>query len=378
MVTNQPEPPQVEQPQPGQYQFSCQHCGSSMVYHVGSKQLRCQACGQQKAIIDRLEPIKELPLDKALQQLKLKPLEQPNTQVTCTRCGAESDWDVESLSDLCPYCQTPIAKLDTENQRLHIEAIVPFSIEKSQAFKHLKHWLKKRWFAPNVLKEMTGHNKQFEGLYVPHWTFDSLTETHYHGLRGVYYTEYVRRTRIVNGKAQTVDVPIVRTRWFPTSGRVSLLFDDVLVLASMLIPKTLTHRLRPWQLAQAVPYTPAYLAGLKSTYYQVDLNQAFQVAQRRMASDIDRAIRQDIGGDTQQIHNKQTRYQNSTYKLILLPVWHSAFEYKGKTYQTIINGQTGKVVGQYPKSPSKIVIAVIAGLILLGILAYFVKQNQVV
>lgn len=364
------------QPQSGQHQFSCRNCGSAMSYQVGSEALSCQSCGYLEAIDDKGQSIEELPLDIALSNIHLKPLEAPDTQVTCQHCGATSEWDIHSLSDLCPYCQTPIAKLDTENQRLHVEAIAPFSIEKSHAFAAFKKWLGNRWFAPNVLKEMSGHSKQFEGIYVPHWTFDSLTYTNYRGMRGVYYTEYVRQTRRVNGKMQTVEVPVTRTRWFPTAGQVRLMFDDVLVLASMLIPKTIVNRLRPWRLESAVPYTPEYLAGLKSKYYQLDLGQAFQVAQQRMATDIDLAIRSDIGGDTQRIQAKDTRYQNSTYKLILLPVWYSAFEYKGKTYQTVINGQTGKVAGQYPKSPVKIAAAVVVGLIVLGIFAYFAMQNQ--
>ncbi len=64
-----------------------------------------------------------------------------------------------------------------------------------------------------------------------------------------------------------------------------------------------------------------------------------------MAADIDHAIRRDIGGDVQQIHSQNTRYQNSTYKLIMLPVWYSAIEYKGKMYLMVINGQSGKVAG---------------------------------
>lgn len=363
-------------PNSGQHQFSCRNCGSAITYEIGSKQLSCQSCGHSEQIDDKSETIEELPLAEALNRVRLKPLETPNQTVTCDSCGASSQWDIHSLSDLCPYCKTPIAKLDTDNQRLQIEAIVPFTIDKSTAFKAFSGWIKKRWFAPNVLKQMAGHSKQFDGVYVPHWTFDSLTYTDYRGQRGVNYVEYVRQTRIVNGKSQTVTVPVTKVRWFSASGQVRVMFDDVLVLASMLIPKVIVNRLSPWRLEQAQPYTPEYLAGLKAKYYQLDLGQAFTVAQQKMAGDIDVAIRRDIGGDHQRIQQKQTHYQNSTYKLVLLPVWYSAFEYKGKTYKTVVNGQTGKVAGQYPKSPVKITIAVIVALVVLGIFGYIAMQNQ--
>ncbi len=359
-----------------QHQFSCRQCGSAINYQIGSKQLSCQSCGHTEAIEDNQQPIDELPLNEALKHIRLKPLVASDLNVTCDHCGATSKWDIHSLSDLCPYCQTPIAKLDTDNNRLQIEAIVPFFLSKSDAFKQLDKWMKKRWFAPNVLKQMSGHSKQFDGIYIPHWTFDSLTYTDYQGLRGEFYIDYVRQTRIVDGKRKTATVPVTKTRWFRASGQVRVVFDDILVLASMLIPKMIINHLRPWRLEQAEPYTPAYLAGLKAQYYQLDLGQAFTIAQQKMASDIDLAIRRDIGGDRQQIQHKQTRYQNSTYKLILLPVWHSRFEYKGKTYETIVNGQTGKVAGQYPKSPIKITAAVIIAVIILAIWGYFAFQPQ--
>lgn len=359
-----------------QHQFSCQACGAAIVYQVGTKQLHCLSCGHHESIDDKADSINEIPLTQALENLRLKPLAISPQTVSCQRCGGSSEWDIYSLSDLCPYCKTPIAKLDTDSQRLQIEAIVPFALEKSQAFNLFSQWIKKRWFAPNVLKQMAGHSKQFDGIYVPHWTFDSLTYTNYRGLRGDNYTEYVRQTRVVNGKRQTVTVPVTRTRWHAVSGQVRVVFDDVLVLASMLVPKTIVKRLSPWRLEQAEPYTPEYLAGLKAQYYQLDLDEAFIIAKQKMAQHIELKIRQDIGGDHQRIKQKQTRYQNSTYKLILLPVWHSSFEYKGKIYQTVVNGQSGKVQGHYPKSPIKIAFAVIAALVVLAVVGYFYVQKS--
>lgn len=362
-------------PQLEQHLFSCGNCGAGVNYRIGTNKLACQACGHTEHIDENGESIDEYPLNQALAQLTIKPLQPPVNEVSCDNCGATSTWDVNSLSDLCPYCQTPIAKLDTAENRIQVEAIVPFNVEKSVAFKQFSQWIKKRWLAPNVLKEMAGHSKQFEGVYVPHWTFDSLTHTSYTGQRGVNYTDYITQTRIVNGKRQTVRVPVTRTRWYAASGRVRVMFDDVLVLASMLIPKIIINKLSPWQLNRAEPYTPAYLAGLKAKYYQLNLDDAFRVAQQKMAVDIERAIRRDIGGDQQRIDQRNTRHQNSTYKLILLPVWYSAFEYKGKTYKTVINGQTGKVAGQYPKSPIKVAAMIVLIIILFSIAGYFLIKN---
>ncbi len=356
------------------HRFTCRQCGAAMAYSVGEKHVSCQSCGHHEAITVTNQKVTEHSLNTALRDIKLKPLSAPETEVLCTTCGASSTWEAYRLSDTCPYCQTPIAKLDTENNRIHIEAIIPFTVEKQQAVKQLSQWLKNRWFAPNVLKEMGGHSKQFEGIYVPHWTFDSLTDTDYRGQRGEHYIDYEHHKGL---DGRTIIKPVTKTRWYPASGRVRVLFDDLLVLASMAMPKTIVNKLRPWQLEQAEPYNAQYLAGLKADYYQIDLDDALQVAKHRMANEIDKAIRYDIGGNLQLIHRKVTRYQNSTYKLLMLPVWYSTFEYKGKLYKLVINGQTGKVAGNYPKSSVKIAISVaVVSLLVLGALGYLYVKNH--
>ena len=61
-------------------------------------------------------------------------------------------------------------------------------------------------------------------------------------------------------------------------------------------------------------------------------------------------------------------YSDETYKHILMPVYSTAFSYNNKTYNVVINGQTGAIKGQYPKSPLKIgiiIAAIVAAIVLL-------------
>ena len=54
-----------------------------------------------------------------------------------------------------------------------------------------------------------------------------------------------------------------------------------------------------------------------------------------------------------------------TYKYIFIPVYSTAYMYKDKHYNVLINGETGKIKGEYPKSPIKIAAIII---VILGIL----------
>ena len=73
--------------------------------------------------------------------------------------------------------------------------------------------------------------------------------------------------------------------------------------------------------------------------------------------------------------NIHTDYRDVTYKHMLLPVWISAYIFKGKLYNFYINGQTGEVQGKSPVSVFKVVVAVLLGLALLALIALWLSSD---
>ena len=69
----------------------------------------------------------------------------------------------------------------------------------------------------------------------------------------------------------------------------------------------------------------------------------------------------------------QPEYRNETYKQLILPVYATAYDYKGRQYTVLVNGQTGSIRGGYPKSPLKIALlaaAAVAAFILIYLLMW--------
>ena len=104
------------------------------------------------------------------------------------------------------------------------------------------------------------------------------------------------------------------------------------------------------------------------------LRAGFNLAKDKMVPDIDSKIRWDIGGDEQRILSKTTYYQNITFKYILLPVWISAYRFKERTFQFLVNARTGEVQGERPWSWIKITLLVIFILALIGVIVYFANK----
>ena len=108
-------------------------------------------------------------------------------------------------------------------------------------------------------------------------------------------------------------------------------------------------------------YSDEYLSGFRAESYQVELEQGFGQARELMVPTIEETIEEDIGGDHQRIHGMRSRYDNITFKHILLPVWISAYRYQNKAFRFLVNARTGEVQGERPWSWFKIALAALAG-----------------
>jgi hypothetical protein len=67
-------------------------------------------------------------------------------------------------------------------------------------------------------------------------------------------------------------------------------------------------------------------------------------------------------------------FSAQTFKHILVPLWLVTYDFHGKSYQCVVNGFTGAVAGEYPKSWIKITLAVLGGLAVLGLVLYWFNR----
>jgi hypothetical protein len=61
---------------------------------------------------------------------------------------------------------------------------------------------------------------------------------------------------------------------------------------------------------------------------------------------------------------------------MLLPVWIVCYLYAGHTFQVMVNGRTGEVIGQRPYSKSKIAAAVLAALVVLAVIIVAIARSR--
>jgi ribosomal protein L37E len=337
----------------------CKSCGGVMHYSPAAENLQCLYCN---SIVD---------IDKSPAVMKSndfsawKERAQSNetveaVELKCRQCGASTTMPANVTGAKCAFCGTPSVISDAAMRRFWPpEYLLPFKITEKQSGANFTTWLRKKWFAPSKLRKNAIDTDAFKGVYLPFWIFDADTVTDYKGERGVdRKDEYVKK----DGTRASRTV----TQWYQARGSVAVQFRDLMVHASKTLPDDISMQLTQWDMENCVTYRKEFLAGFVTEIYQRDVKASFDDAKQKMTTDIDSAIRRDIGGDRQRVGTKHTEYEELKFRHMLFPVWMSAFKFNNKLYQFVVNGRNGKVVGQYPKSTLKIVLTVVALVLVIG------------
>jgi DNA-directed RNA polymerase subunit RPC12/RpoP len=349
-------------------QHTCSQCGAKVDFAPGTSALKCPYCGYEMLIAQSEAPVVELDYQTFLDKAGAEKESSEAQRIQCNKCGAETTMPAASAAGVCPFCGANMVFSGSVSRLIKPEALLPFKIAQKDAFESFRRWIKGLWFAPGKLKQYAQSENKLAGVYIPYWTYDSDTTTVYSGARGDYYYTTESYTEVVNGRSIQRTRQVRHTRWSPASGTVRNSFDDILILASKSLPTKRIERLEPWDLANLVPYADEYLSGFRAESYQISLPEGFEAAKEVMSAAIQNSIRQDIGGDEQQIHSTQTRYGSITFKHILLPVWLSAYRFRDKVYRILINARTGETQGERPFSAWKIAGAAMIALVILGTL----------
>jgi predicted RNA-binding Zn-ribbon protein involved in translation (DUF1610 family) len=349
-------------------QNACAQCGAMLQFAPGTAALRCPYCGAETQIAKPDAPIDELDYRSFLERIGQEKSTQEVNKVKCDKCGAETTVSSDTVADICPFCGAPMVFSGSMSRAIKPEGLLPFKISNKEAFARYQSWIRKLWFAPGDLNQYARTENRLAGIYLPYWTYDSNTLTPYQGERGDYYYTTQTYTARENGRLVTRTQQVRHTRWTPASGTVENHFNDLLVLAGKSLPSKYVDLLEPWDLPELVPYADEFLSGFRAETYQVSLPEGFEFARKMMAPIIEATIRSNIGGDEQRIHSAATQYSNITFKHILLPVWMSAYRFREIIYRIVINARTGDVQGERPYSAWKIAGAVLAGLLIVGIL----------
>ncbi|MDG2438976.1 MAG: hypothetical protein P8M10_06640, partial [Ilumatobacter sp.] len=149
----------------------------------------------------------------------------------------------------------------------------------------------------------------------------------------------------------------------------------ITVLANEGFERNRIAKLEPWPTETAKPYSAEYAAGHLRRTYDLDVEECLPEATEQMEAAITQTIRQDIGGDQQDINSMSISWLKMTYKHLLLPIWLLTVIYEQKPFQVYINGVTGEVHGSRPYSKVKILTAVMLAALVIVVVVIAVSAS---
>ena len=348
-----PAPPE-EDPLRPVVDFKCPQCGGTTAYSVEDGGLVCTFCGfyeaPQSTPVGRGAQEFEFTVDTV--QRAAHGWGEDRLEIVCEDCGAHTLVPQGHLSTICPFCGSNKAIQRRARQDvLRPRFLVPFQVGSDSCPQLARAGLSDTWMVPSAMKRLNTFDA-FVGVYLPFWTFDSVTKGKWRAEVG-----HVKSQRYFSdGRWKTK----TKTVWTWESGYVEKEVDDLLIIGTSHASRRLLGRIKRFDLRQLVPYEPQYLAGFHAQAYDIPMETAWSEAREWMRDKTRNACRVQASSSRIRNFSLTVNFDQESWRYILLPVYVASYSYRGKAYQVLINGQTGEVAGQRPADWTKVFLAAAA------------------
>lgn len=293
----------------------------------------------------------------------------------CSNCAAEITADESARSLTCPFCDSNYVRdfCPSISQRQEPEFVIGFAVTPDQAQAKFRSWLRDgSWFRPGDLVVNSKIDKM-RGVYLPLWCFSMKAESSWTARIGEYWYRTETYTVRVNGKTETRTRTVRETEWNWLSGAHHYYHTGYLVSGSKGLPQSEADSIMPFHLGSMQRYRPEFLAGWLSEEYSISRDAAHELAKQEFLRREQMRVAQFLPGDTHTGLSVNTQFALLETDLVLLPIYLLSYQYKGRLYRFLLNGQTGVVSGERPISAMRVVLAVLvlAALLALAALAFY-------
>lgn len=356
--------------------YQCPACGGPLHFDGTTGKLECDYCGSSfdPAEIEKYYAEKDARAAAAKKEADEKQTDNQEWDYSelsddwgnesegmkvynCPSCGAELICDASTAATSCPYCGNPTIIPGQFAGGLKPDYVIPFKIAKEQAEQGLKKHYKGKPFLPGAFTN-SNHVEKIQGVYVPFWMFDGEAEGN-----AVYDAT---KTRVYTRD----DIETTETQHFSVYRSGTLQFEKVPVDGSSKMNDDYMDSIEPFDYSELKPFSTAYMPGYLADKYDVSAQDSEKRADTRCENSLMSELRATIAGYSTCVPvSKNIHIKPGKVHYALLPVWVLNTKWNGKDYMFMMNGQTGKMIGDLPTSKAKMwgtfagITAVLTGVI---------------
>ncbi len=262
----------------------------------------------------------------------------------CSSCGAQLTVDATTAIEECPYCGNQAMAPGTFSDDVKPDLVIPFKLDKQAAESALLAYYKGKRFLPS---EFASANRvaHVQGVYVPFWLYSGQADG-----SGTFEARNITVWR--EGKDEVTKTDVFRA-W--RQGNSS--FTRIPADGSAKMPDGHMDAIEPFDYGELKPFSTAYLPGYSAERYDQDANACSGRAEERMKNTLAEQLRQSVTGyDQVDSGNVSAQASIDEVSQALFPVWMLHTQWKDDDYLFAMNGQTGRLVGDLPVSPLKVVL----------------------
>lgn len=324
--------------------YKCPNCDAGLLFDAESQSFHCEFC---------MSKFTEEELSETDSAERAEKAEKDNAEFAgeineynCPSCGAEIITDKSTIADFCYYCHNPVVLSDRVSGAIKPGKIIPFAFDKDGAKEAFIRITKKKHFLPNDFKNAERLEK-ISGIYYPFWVTDADTNA-----RLDAHAQKIRKWRSGNYRYTEVSNFKIKREGF-------IHFEDITTSAMSSEDKRMLEGILPYPIDAYKDFFMPYLLGYAAKKRDIEREDISNEVRDRMHSYADTLLSDTargynvVSGKSVGINIKSCHWQYS-----LLPIWilnyHKKTKKGTKVYTYAMNGNTGKIYGEYPVSIPKI------------------------
>jgi len=341
--------------------YKCPSCSAPLAYTPGGgSRIKCEYC-EAEFSVEELEQLFKEQEAAASEAQKAKDAKVEKKQfemaeaggawgdeeiailkaMTCSSCGAEVVCDNNTLATECVYCGNPVMVPGRYESQLRPDMVIPFQTTKQDAKKAFAKYHNGKWLLPSNFAS-AARVEAIQGMYVPYWLFDETVDAdaEFSATKTRHYT--------------AGDYDVTETDYYKVLRSGTMSFHNVPVDGSVKMDDTWMESIEPFDYGQMVPFTTTYMAGFLADKYDVDAEAALPNAEVRIKESADGVLRHTVNGyDSCSTKSLSVVRTDGKQQYAMAPVWILTTKYENKPFTFVMNGQTGKLVGELPVDENK-------------------------
>ena len=325
-------------------EYKCPCCNAPLIFKENTEQMRCEYCDNSfdlhtvRSYMESLMPEESQDISWESEPSKAWNAEEQShlQEFCCTACGGRLITDDHTAATFCPYCGNPAILPSRLTNALKPEAVIPFKTTKEDAKQAFLRLCQGKPLLPKFFTEDQQVEK-ITGIYVPFWIYDCDA-----GLTGSY-----KATRLHTWSDSRFIY--TKTGHYLLRRQAQASFSGIPMDGSSKMDDTFMESIEPYDYKDAVDFDMSYLSGFLADKYDVESKAGEERIRQRVESSMNEHIQASLLGYATAIPtSRNIRIDHSKAKYVLLPVWLLNTKYKDKIYTFAMNGQTGKMTGEFP------------------------------